>query len=50
MFFSHTDHLLTSETPTALALEPRVQAHLVALEVVAAAHGAGPAEERSDTA
>lgn len=50
MFFSHTDHLLTSESPTALALDTRVQAHLIALEVVATAHGAGPAQERRDTA
>ena len=48
MFFSHTDHLLTSESPTALDLETRIQAHLVTLEVVAAAHGGGPAQERGD--
>lgn len=49
MFFSHTDHLLTSESPTALDLEIRVQAHLVTLEVVATAHGGGPTQERGDT-
>ena len=38
LFDHHTDHLLTTETPTALPLAQRVQAHLAALEVVAEAH------------
>lgn len=38
MFFEHTDHLLTSESPTGLDMERRVAAHMAALEVVVAAH------------
>ncbi|MEW6754637.1 MAG: M14 family metallocarboxypeptidase [Candidatus Latescibacterota bacterium] len=39
MFLDHTDHLLTSESPTMLEMGARVAAHLVTLETVAAAHG-----------
>lgn len=38
IFDHHTDHLLVTETPTALPLEQRVQAQLAALEVAVAAH------------
>lgn len=34
----HTDHLVVTETPTALPLEQRVRAQLAALEVVVEAH------------
>lgn len=38
----HTDHLLVSETPTALDLDTRVHAHLVTLETLAAVHAPHP--------
>ena len=38
MFFEHTDHLLTSESPTELDLVTRVKAHLIALDAVVEAH------------
>ncbi len=38
LFDHHTDHLVVTETPTALSLEKRVQAQLTALEVVVEAH------------
>lgn len=38
LYDHHTDHLLTTETPTALPLEKRVRAQLAALEVVVEAH------------
>jgi hypothetical protein len=38
LYDHHTDHLLTTETPTALPLEQRVRAQLAALEVVVEAH------------
>ncbi|MBT4500187.1 MAG: M14 family metallocarboxypeptidase [Gemmatimonadetes bacterium] len=41
MFFEHTDHLLTSESPTELDLETRVRAHLTALDAIVAAHLSG---------
>ena len=43
LYQEHTDHLLTSESPTGLDMERRVQAHLVALEVVFEAHRNGSA-------
>lgn len=41
LFQRHTDHLLTSETPTGEAMDRRVQAHLIALDTVIEAHGGG---------
>jgi hypothetical protein len=38
LYDHHTDHLLTTETPTALPLEQRVRAQLAALEAVVEAH------------
>ena len=38
MFFEHTDHLLTSESPTERDMDTRVQAHMTALETVIEAH------------
>jgi murein peptide amidase A len=38
MFYRHTDHLLTSESPTALDMESRVAAHRVALNAVLGDH------------
>jgi hypothetical protein len=38
LFQRHTDHLLTSETPTGEAMDRRVQAHLIALDTVLEAH------------
>lgn len=38
LYHYHTDHLLTTETPTSLPLETRVQAHLAVLEVMVEAH------------
>ena len=38
LFQRHTDHLITSETPTAQLMERRVQAHLIALSAVIEAH------------
>lgn len=38
MFFEHTDHLLTSESPTALDMPSRVAAHRAALQVVLQSH------------
>ena len=38
LFKRHTDHLLTSETPTCLALDTRVKAHLITLDTVIEAH------------
>lgn len=38
LFLDHTDHLLTSESPTMLEMGARVAAHLVTLETVVAAH------------
>jgi murein peptide amidase A len=38
LFHRHTDHLLTVESPTELAMSVRVAAHLAALDVVIAAH------------
>lgn len=38
LFRRHTDHLMTSETPTAQPMERRVQAHLIALRTVIEAH------------
>jgi predicted deacylase len=38
MFYRYTDHLLTTETPTGLDMETRVNAHLAALETVLEAH------------
>ncbi|MBM3216917.1 M14 family metallocarboxypeptidase, partial [Candidatus Poribacteria bacterium] len=40
LFQRHTSHLVTSETPSSLALEPRVRAHEIALETIIAAHSA----------
>ncbi len=38
LYNDHTDHLLTSESPTGLDMQVRVAAHLAALDVVIAAH------------
>ncbi len=38
LYDHHTDHLLTTETPTALPLAQRVRAQLAALQVVVEAH------------
>ena len=38
MYDHHTDHLVVPETPTALPLAQRVQAHLTVLEVIVEAH------------
>ncbi len=38
---SYTDRLITSETPSALAMDVRVQAHLVALETMLEVHAGG---------
>lgn len=41
MFFEHTDHLLTSESPTGRAMACRVAAHRAALTAVLQAHAPG---------
>jgi len=38
MFYGHTDHLLTVETPTGLEMETRVAAQLVVLDAVIEDH------------
>ena len=38
LFQQHTDHLITSETPTCAPLERRVQAQLIVLKAMAGAH------------
>lgn len=38
MYFAHTDHLLTAETPTGLAMETRVAAQLAVLDAVIEDH------------
>ncbi len=38
MYYRHTDHLLTSETPTSTELETRVSAHLMTLDAVIEDH------------
>jgi hypothetical protein len=41
MYFGHTDHLLTSESPTGLDLAVRGTAHRTALQAVLHAHRSG---------
>lgn len=41
MYHEHTDHLLTTESPTHLGLGSRIEAHVAALETVIEAHVAG---------
>ena len=38
LFYGHTDHHLTLESPTELDMEVRVAAHMVALNAVVEAH------------
>ena len=38
IYYHHTDHWLTSESPTSLPLDTRVQTHLIALETMIQAH------------
>ena len=38
LFEQHTDHLITSETPTEQSMESRVQAHLIALRTMIETH------------
>ena len=38
MYFEHTDHLLTSESPTEEEMEIRIATHIATLEAVVAAH------------
>jgi hypothetical protein len=38
MFYGHTDHLLTVETPIGLEMETRVAAQLVVLDTVIEGH------------
>ena len=38
LFYGHTDHQLTLESPTGLDMDVRVAAHIVALHAVVEAH------------
>jgi len=38
LFQRHTDHLITTETPTDAEMTPRTRAHLIALEQMMDAH------------
>jgi murein peptide amidase A len=50
MFYGHTDHLLTSESASALGLAVRVAAHTAALEAVLQAHQTGTRSTRGAAA
>ena len=48
LYNGHTDHLITSETPTRESMGRRVQAHLITLDAMAEAHTTAAGEGRGD--